>query len=98
MKMACIGVAKIEGTFNNIPYDNYELYFTDIEDSRRLAGVIPLTKNVRVSEKRNVKSLVAWKVKAADWKYPVQPVDFNGKICQILYDSYGNIAEVKLEG
>lgn len=98
MKMACIGVARMNGSFNNQPYDNFEFYFTDVEDTNRLAGVIPYTKNTRINDKRSVKALLVWKVKAAEWVDPHQPTDFVNKICKIVYDVYGNIAGVTLEG
>ena len=98
MKMACIGVARYTGTFNNQPYDNYELYFTDVDNKNRVAGIVPLTKSQRIGE-RSVKSLSVWKIKASDWvDEKLKPTDYCNKQCNILYDAYGNIAGVQLLG
>ena len=98
MKMACIGVARYQGSFNNQPYDNFELYFTDTEDKNKVAGIVPYTKSYRINENRSVKGLIVWKVKANEWVDPVPPEQFYGKVCKIVYDVYGNIAGVTLEG
>ena len=99
MKMACIGVARYKGSFNNQPFDNYEFYFADIENKNRIAGVVPLTKSEKVGERRSVKALSVWKVKVADWSdEKLKPTDYSSKTCDILYDAYGNIASVKLVG
>lgn len=88
MKIYCTGFKHSEGTFNDIPFNNYVFYFCD-NDEKECFGNVPFIRKGKP---------VTFKIKVGEWDnvYPGEkPQDYINCAVELERDWYDNITSMK---